>query len=203
MHTDIGDTVSGPKRSKWFLFLLPYRPTRPTAIPSFHPNISLFHQRHQSSSMPPPMSSVKYILATKSSSLPVVLVDGWWQTLGDSFRTDGSRWSWSGGRHHFTDLLPRYSFLVPLFPFSFFFVAGLYENEKTTSYQTESLSVIFSFPLSATGYGMLPPLRALLACSISMLFLALSPRLQCTLMIRHGGGIRVQTWFRVMSWVKE
>lgn len=110
--------------------------------------------------MLPSMSSVKYILATKSSSLPVVLVDGWWKTLGDSFRTDGSRWSWGGGRHHFTDLLPRYSFLIPLLSSSFFFVAALYENEKATSYQTESLSLRHLL-FSSAGYGMLPPLRAL------------------------------------------
>lgn len=58
------------KMRQIFLFPPPYRSIRPTAIPSFHPNISLFHQRHQSSSMPPSMPSVKYILATKSS-LPV------------------------------------------------------------------------------------------------------------------------------------
>lgn len=44
-------------------------PTRPTAIPSFHPDIFPFHREYQSSSMPPSMSSVKYILATKSSFL--------------------------------------------------------------------------------------------------------------------------------------
>lgn len=65
-----GRSTLGPKMKQMIpLSLSIDQPTRLTAIPSFHPDIDPFHRKHQSSSMPPSMSSVKYILATKSSFL--------------------------------------------------------------------------------------------------------------------------------------
>lgn len=151
------------------MILFPSISIRPTTIPSLHPNISLFHRRYQSSSTPPSMSSVKYILATKSSSLPVILI----RVVVDSWRLVSYGWQQMELRRREASFhgspssvfLPRSPssvfFLfrcVPLLPSSFFFVAALYENEKATSYQTDSPSrhLLFSF----AGYGMLPPLRA-------------------------------------------
>lgn len=162
----------------------PYPSTRPTAIPSFHPNISLFHRRHQSSSMPPSMSSVKYILATKSSSLPVVLTDGWWQIL---WRLVSYGWQQMELRRREVSFhgSPSSVFL-PRSPPSFFFVVALYENEKATSYRPE-----FS-PSSSLFHCRATMIRSFLyelflARSTSLLLLAApSPAAsQCTLVIRH------------------
>lgn len=146
--------------------------------------------------MPPSMSSVKYILATKSSFLSSSWM-GWW-TPGDSFRTDGSRWSCGGGRHHFTVLLPRSSFLVSFLP-SFFYVATLYENEKATSYQIESPSAILFSVLDRYA----PSYRLFLVCFISMSPWLFPRGINALSWFALVGEYGRKTWFRVMSWLKE
>lgn len=170
-------------------------PTRPTAIPSFHPHISPFH-RDAPIEFDATVDVIREIHFSYEVVFPVVIVDvGWWWIPGDSFHTDGSRWSWDGGGHHFTDLVPRtFSFLVPLLSFSLFFVAALYENEKVTSYQRDRAS-LSTLPLSRS-------VCSLLSLSCGLFLVSFLPRcypqpflsrLQCTLVIRCDEGIRVQT----------
>jgi len=67
-------------------------PTRPTAIPSFHPHICPFH-RDAPIEFDATVDVIREIHFSYEVVFPVVIVDvGWW-IPGDSFRTDGSRWS--------------------------------------------------------------------------------------------------------------
>lgn len=151
----------------------PYRLTRPAAIPSFHLDICpLLPERVPVEfDATAPMSSVKYILATKSSFL-----SSSWRGGGGLLAIRFVRMAADGvvaeGGYHFTGLLPRSSFLVMLLP-SFSFVVALYENEKATSYQIESPSANLFSALDryAPSYGSL-----FLVCSTSMSYSALSPR---------------------------
>lgn len=88
---------------------------RSTAIPSFHPHICPFH-RDAPIEFDATVDVIREIHFSYEVVFPVVIVDvGWWWIPGDSFRTDGSRWSWDEGEHHFTDLVPRiFSFLFSL-----------------------------------------------------------------------------------------
>lgn len=153
--------------------------------------------------MPPPMSSVKYILATKLSS-----PSSSWTSSGRLLATRFVRMAADGVETE-GNIISRISSAASSSPLlsSFSFVAALYENEKA-SYQTRVSHPPYSFPCTV---GMLP--TSLSLQTLSGLFyldvaLPLSPdpllsRPQCTLVIRRGKGIRVQTWFRVMSWLKE
>lgn len=141
---------------------------------AFHPHIFPLHREHQSSSMPPSMSSAKYILATKSSFLSSSSWTGGGRLLAIRFVRMAADGVETKGRPSFHgSLVPRtFSFLVPLLiPFSLLFVAALYENEKVTSYQRDRASPT-SFPLSLSRLTLPSPfslLRALfLVCSTSM-----------------------------------
>lgn len=148
--------------------------------------------------MPPPMSSVKYILATKSSSLS----SSWTSSSGRLLATRFARMAADGVETE-GDIISRISSAASSSPLllrspSFFFVAALYENEKA-SYQTRVSHPLLLFSshgwyapyFSADSFWFVFYLDVTLPSSPFRPF-PLTTSMH-SLVIRRGEGIRVQT----------
>lgn len=113
------------------------RPTRPTAIPSFHLDISSLPLESTSRVRCHRADVIREIHFSYEVVFPVVIIG---RVVVDSQRFVSYGWQqmelrrWEASFHG--SPASRSSFLLPLLP-SFSFVAALYENEKATSYQIE------------------------------------------------------------------
>lgn len=139
------------KMRQIFLFPPPYRSIRPTAIPSFHPNISLFHRKHQSR-FDATVDAIREIHFSYEVVFSPCRPHGW--VVVDSWRLVSYGWQQMELRRKEASFhgSPSSVFL-PRSPSSVFFLfrcGSLREWKGRILPETESPSVISSFPLSAT-----------------------------------------------------